>query len=254
MSDSSSSSSDSDFIQSDENEIPEHTVSKRSNQSSNYGQLAYLFNHPEDQAEYAVLRKICMKFGLKSWNHMLAYLPWRTRASLRTTLCRILKKQALSEYGDICADPFRIKKDNSILREGDSNSEYKMKAGMLVNLKWNRSREDREQTQEENARKYEIPEHEARKIEIPTIISLEFMRQQIEHRRNSVILYRAAIINEMMNRAKNGNENFQIDESKGLQVDEFLILPAEKLCLPKTALICNVSFPSPYVKVDEEDI
>lgn len=245
---SSSSESDSDFIQSEENEIPELNGAKKVNPSLTSGQLVYLFNHPEDPAELAVLRKICMKFGLQSWNHMLAYLPWRTRASLRTTLCRILKKQALSEYGGIRADPFQIQKDNSILREGDSNSEYKMKAGMLVNLRWNRSREDRDKIQEENARKYEISEHEASKIEIPIIISLEFMRQQLEHRRNSVILYRAAILNEMMNRSKNGSKEF--DDFKDLQVDEFLILPAEKLCLPKTALICDVVFPSPYVQVD----
>ncbi|KAK8860334.1 hypothetical protein M9Y10_011998 [Tritrichomonas musculus] len=237
----SSSESDSDFIVSEENDIPELNGAKKINPAYTRGQLVYLFNHPEDPAELAVLRLICMKWGLQSWDNMLIYLPWRTRASLRTTLCRILKKQALSEYGGIKADPFKIQEDNSFLREGDSNSEYKMKAGMLVNLRWNRSKEDRNKIQEENARKYKISEQEAEKIEIPIIISLEFMRQQLEHRRNSVILYRAAIINEMMNR--------NIYEGKDLQVNEFLILPAEKLCLPKTALICKVEFPSPYVEI-----
>lgn len=241
----SENDSDSDFIQSEENDIAELNGAKKLNPSLTRGQLVYLFNHPEDPAELAVLRKICMKFGLQSWDCMLKYLPWRTRASLRTTLCRILKKQALSDYGGIRADPFQIQKDNSILREGDSNSEYKMKAGMLVNLRWNRSREDRDKIQEINKRKYEISEQEASKIEIPIIISLEFMRQQLEHRRSSLILYRAAIINEMKNR--------NIYEGDDLQVDEFLILPAEKLCLPKTALICDCKFPSPYVQVDEDN-
>ena len=139
----SSSESDSDFIVSEENDIPELNGAKKINPAYTRGQLVYLFNHPEDPAELAVLRLICMKWGLQSWDNMLIYLPWRTRASLRTTLCRILKKQALSEYGGIKADPFKIQEDNSFLREGDSNSEYKMKAGMLVNLRWNRSKEDR---------------------------------------------------------------------------------------------------------------
>ncbi|OHT11202.1 hypothetical protein TRFO_01137 [Tritrichomonas foetus] len=237
------SSSDSDFTQFDVIETPEVPKSQILDPSLTKGQLVYLFNHPEDQAELAVFRKICMKYGLQAWSQMLIYLPWRTRASLRTTLCRILKKQALSEYGGIRADPFEIQKGNCNLREGEANGDYKMKAGMLVNLKWNRSREDLNKIQEENARKYEIPEKEANEIEIPIIISLEFMRQQLEHRRNSVLLYRAAILNEMKNR------NLPT-ETDNLMVDELMIIPSGKLCLPQTALVCKVDYRNRYFEVD----
>ena len=240
------SDSDSEFVQSESSDSP---PPKKSHQpgpeviGQTKGQLVYLFNHPEDPAELAIFRLICMKYGLQAWNQMLIYLPWRTRASLRTTLCRILKKQALSEYGGIRADPFQIQKDNDILREGEANNGYKMKAGMLVNLKWNRSREDLARIQEENARKYEIPEEKAEKIEIPIIISLEFMRQQLEHRRNSVLLYRAAILSEMRNR--------KMAESDDLKVQDLMIMPSEKLCLPKTALNCKVDYNNKYFEYDD---
>lgn len=247
---SSSLDSDSEYVQIEEAaEIKQDTddspieYAQIPPESKDKGQLVYIFNKTEDQSEFVVLKKICMKYGLQAWDEMLKYLPWRTRASLRTTLCRMLKKQALSEYGGIRADPFQISSDNSsILREGQTNQEYKMKAGMLVNLKWNRSKDDINRIKEENIAKYEISEEEADKIEIPIIISLEFMRQQLEHRRNSLLLYRAALLNEMRNR--------KMDVGDDLQIQELHIIPTEQLRLPKAGKKCKVDFSSSYVKVE----
>ncbi|KAH0789666.1 hypothetical protein GPJ56_006168 [Histomonas meleagridis] len=180
------------------------TLSSTDTEEDKRGFLVYIFTGDQDPAEIEVFRKICMKYSLQSWDEMMKYLPWRNRAALRTTLCKIIRKQSVSEYDGIRADPYVIRKDNLALgvSEDGSDEEYTIKGNILVNLKWDRKPEEWEAMRIANTKKYMISDEEADKIEIPSIISIEHMSQQIANRRQSLLLYRAAIINEIAKRKK----------------------------------------------------
>lgn len=207
---------------SDNYEITDQT-SNDENQNEK-GFLVYIFAGDQNQAEISIFRKICMKYSLQAWDEMMMYLPWRNKAALRTTLCKIIRKQALSEYDNIRADPFVIQKDNMALgNDENSEEEYTMKGGMLINQKWDRTTQEWEEMRVENAKKYMISEEEAASIEIPSIISIEHMTQLCSNRRQSLLLYRAAIVNEI---AKRKNEEPVFD------VKDLCLMPAEFLCIP----------------------
>lgn len=198
------------------------------------GCLAYIFVGVQDDVELQVFRKVCMKFGLQAWEDMIMYLPWRNRATLRTTLCKIIRKQALSEYDGIKADPFQIKTDNTVINEGQSDANgYTMKGGMLVNQKWDRNQEEWGVVRKANTEKYGISEADALKIDVPCIMSVDYMKQQIENRRQSLLLNRAAVIDEMARRKGIQNPD--------LKVQDLVIMQSECLDLPTHEIPLTVS-------------
>ena len=171
--------------------------------SNESGYIVHLFAGDQNASELAVLCKICMKFGLTNWDVMTKFLPWRNRAALRTTMCRIIRKQALSEYDGIRADPMKIQQDNDeIIKNIQHHPNYLVKGGVLVNAKWDRSNEEWNQIRKENASKYEIGKEDAEKIEIPSVISIDYMRQQCYKRRQSLLVKRAALRAEKARREK----------------------------------------------------
>lgn len=207
---------------SDNSELTEQS-SNEENQSGK-GYLVYIFRGDQNPSEISVFRKICMKYSLQAWDEMLTYLPWRNRAGLRTTLCKIIRKQALSEYDNIRADPFVIQKDNMALGiDENSDEEYTIKGGMLINQKWDRTPREWCEMRAENAKKYMISEEEAAEIEIPSIISVEHMTQLCSNRRQSLLLFRAAIVNEIAKRKK---------EEPVFDVSELCLMPADFLQIP----------------------
>lgn len=172
------------------------------------GYLAYVFVGDQSQAEIAVLRNICMKYGLQAWDEMVSYMPWRNRAAFRTTLCHIIRKQALSEYEGIRADPFKIQGDNPLAVDGN----YDVKGGMLINTNWERTSEELDQLREQNAQKYEISQEESDSIDIPIIMSVEYMKQQCFNRKQSLLLKRAALRQEAMKRGLAEYDNLGVGE------------------------------------------
>lgn len=210
------------------------------------GCLAFVFTGVQDDVELQVFRKVCMKFGMQAWDDMIQYLPWRNRATLRTTLCKIIRKQALSEYDGIKADPFQIKNDNQQINEGESDaSGYTMKGGMLVNQKWDRNQDEWEEVRKGNTAKYGISEADAAKIDVPCIISVDYMKQQIENRRQSLLLHRAAVIDEISRRKGIPNSD--------LKVKDLVIMPSECLDLPTHEINLPIGNASPehFFQVDD---
>ena len=208
------------------------------------GYLVHLFAGDQNASELAVLCKICMKFGLTNWDVMSKFLPWRNRAALRTTMCRIIRKQALSEYDAIRADPIKIQQDNDeIIRNIGSNPGYLVKGGVLVNAKWDRSQEEWAKIRKENAQKYEISREDADKIEIPSVISIDYMRQQCYKRRQSLLVKRAALRAEKARRLRikreeemkeNGQEIKEpVNVEMDLGVSELQIRSGKQIVIPK---------------------
>lgn len=213
------------------------------------GYLVHLFVGDQNTAELAVLQKIAMKFGLTAWDHMTQYLPWRNRAALRTTMCKIIRKQALSEYDGIRADPIRIQKDNDLIAEqiqkGKGDGEYLFKGGVLVNARWDRSAEEWNRVRRINSEKYEISEAEAKEITIPSIISIDYMRQQCFKRKQSLLVRRAALLAEKARRNGEKSPNLRVED---LQIrtgrDIVIPQPSKKLNLDKNPEDCFFKVPS----------
>lgn len=207
------------------------------------GYLVHLFVGEQNTAELAVLQKIAMKFGLTAWDHMTQYLPWRNRAALRTTMCRIIRKQALSEYDGIRADPIQIQKDNDIIAEqiqkGKGDGEYLFKGGVLVNARWDRSAEEWQRVRKANAEKYEISEAQAKDITIPSIISIDYMRQQCFKRKQSLLVRRAALLAEKARRMGIERPDLKVDDLQ-IRTGRDIVIPApsNKLSLDKNPEDC----------------
>lgn len=188
------------------------------------GYLAYVFTGDQSPGEIAVFRKICMKYGLQAWDDMVAYMPWRSRAAFRTTLCHIIRKQALSEYEGIRADPFQIQQDNPL--EDDGSGDYRIKGGMLINQKWERTSSEWDEMRKKNTAKYELPQSVSDTIEIPIIMSVEYMKQMCFNRKQSLLLKRAALRQEAMKRGLGHWDN--------LGVNDLVLAPSGVLELPET--------------------
>lgn len=167
-----------------------------SNHKENSGYLVYLFRGHSCEDEIEVFRKICMRFNLQAWDEMHTYLPWRSRLDLRTLLCHTIKKQSVSDYSHIRADPFQISADNAQIKNSHLKNGYKLKSGILIHEEWNRTDEDRHKTQQENAKKYDLNPDEAYNIEIPAIMSVEYLQGQAMRRRQALKLYRAVLLYE----------------------------------------------------------
>jgi hypothetical protein len=182
-----------------------------------------------------------MKFGLTAWDEMERRLPWRTRSAFRTTLCRILRKQSLAEYAGIRADPFEIQRDNP-LNFSLTDEEYTFKGGMLVNQKWDRAPAEVERVRQENLRKYGLSDEEAAAIEVPVIISIDYLRQLAENRRQSLVLKVAAMKAELARRRGNPAPDLGL---QGLK-----LMPAEAVDLPPPGQALRTEFDTDDVYFD----
>jgi hypothetical protein len=239
---------------SDDSSDDEGSPASRDAQEPNaeQGFLVYLFAGDQDPCEIVVFRKICMKYGLQAWDEMEAYLPWRTRAAFRTTLCHIIHKQALSEYSGIRADPFEIQKDNPLDFSLGEDS-YTVKSGMLVNQRWDRSPGECDEMRSDNIKKYGLTEEEASMIEIPVLFSIEYMRQLSDNRRQSLLVRRAAIRSELARRRG--------ETDVDLGIEDLVLMPSDALELPTNTEELQVTFgPNRYsceisdsVSEDEEE-
>jgi hypothetical protein len=225
-----SDSSSSSTIGSDDDEPaaptpppPDPEPPAASDDEDGTGCVVYVFRGDQDACEMAVFRKICMKCGMTAWDEMERRLPWRTRAAFRTTLCRILRKQSLGEYAGIRADPFEIQKDNPLdLNRVDEG--YTIKGGMLINQKWDRSSAEVEQLRQANIRKYGLSEEQSAAIEIPVVVSVDYLRQLAENRRQSLTLKVAAM------KAELGRRRGIASPDLGLQA--LKLMPAETIEVP----------------------
>lgn len=160
------------------------------------GYLVHLFRGKNNPVEIEVIRRLCMRFSLQAWNEMHTYLPWHSHAELRSIVCRLIQKQALSEYSNIRADPFKISADNAKLIKAGDKKGYKIKGGLIVNDEWNRSAEKRKKIREENFKKYELSSDEAYSVEIPAIMSVDYLQAQVYKRRQGLTLFHAALLYE----------------------------------------------------------
>ena len=193
------------------------------------GNFVHLFTGSQNSCETAVLRLICMKYGVTNWEMLKLFLPWRNENIIKATICRILKKQAMREYTGVCADPFVIGKDNQKIIDDPEECQkngYVVKGGILVNTNWDKTL-DFESAQIANQQKYNLTKEERDKIEIPNIYSLDSMKQKCFKRRQSIIIYRAALLAELARRENR--------KEKDLGVSELFIRPNATVEAPKAS-------------------
>lgn len=184
-------------------------------QYSDTGYLVHIYKGRHNPVEHETFRRICMKYGLQAWDEMEAYMPWHERSDFRTTLCKIIKRQALSEYRNMRADPVKIGEDNSALIHA-KNSTVTVKHGMIINQKWNRGAKEIAETRDRNAEKYAMNQRESDKVEVPIVMPIEYIQKQAASRYISAVLYRAYLINELNKRR--GIVTYDQDLLKGAQV------------------------------------
>ena len=178
------------------------------------GFLVHIFTGSQSPFEKSVIRKICMKHGLGAYDVMNGYIPWRSKKTLHHYLIRMIKKQALSEYGAMRADPLRIAQDNSIyFSEPQKMAEAGLinKGGILIN-KETKNKEIQDAIIQSNYEKYSISQEEADNIVIPSIISSDYMKQRCFRRRQSLLLYRAALRREIARREGKKCPDLSVDE------------------------------------------
>jgi hypothetical protein len=166
------------------------------------GYIVHLIRGKDNPTEAECFRRICMRHGLQAWDVMHQYLPWRSRADLRSTLCKTIRKQALSEYQDINADPLAIRQDNErAMASGGVHPDYIVKNGLLVNQKWDRDAPDRARVRARNAERYDMDDRDSLAVEIPYVMSVEYLQHKVRMRNVSLQLYRAALLAEKARRA-----------------------------------------------------
>jgi hypothetical protein len=171
-----------------------------------------------------------MRHGLQSWDIMHQYLPWRTRNDLRATLCKIIRKQAISEYQDINADPFQISEDNKQLMANPDAADYKVRNGILVNQRWNRTSKEIAKARAVNIERYDLEDSEALKVEVPLVMSVEYLQGMVRKREMSLRMFRAALLMEKARRAGT--------QPRDLGLDKGFVLRARHVLtpVPRTSL------------------
>ena len=102
----------------------------------------------------------------------------------------MIKKQALSEYSGIRADLDQQKCQEAGLV---------YKGGVLVNTE-TRGKEEWNEIKQRNAKKYSLSQEESDEIIVPSVISADYMKQRCFRRRQSLLLYRAALRAEIARR------------------------------------------------------
>lgn len=160
------------------------------------GILVYIYTGQHNTNENFTFRQLCKHYGLTAWDELNSYLPWRSRSDLRLTLMKMIKKQAISEYSGIRADPTKIGADNTDLN--DEN--YKLKGGLWVNKKWDKSPEEKREIKLKNKDKYHIDIIEALDVDVPLILSHDYLIERVQGRKANLILFNAALSNEYLKR------------------------------------------------------
>jgi hypothetical protein len=117
-----------------------------------------------------------MRYGIQDWNAMRLYMPWRTAADYRSTIIRLIRRQAINEYQDIRADPFKIRADNEQAITERDHPDSVVKRGMLVNQNWERGDDERKQIRKANIERYDLPDEEALKVEVPFVMSAAYLQ------------------------------------------------------------------------------
>ena len=191
------------------------------------GFLVHIFTGAQSPCENSVLRKICMKHGLTCWDIMNGYIPWRNKQTLRLYVMRMIKKQALSEYSGIRADPLKIAEDNMIYildQQKRQEAGLVYKGGVLVNTE-TRGKEEWNEIKQRNAKKYSLTQEESDEIIVPSVISADYMKQRCFRRRQSLLLYRAALRAEIARR--------QGLECPDLGVEELQLRSGTEVIIPR---------------------
>jgi hypothetical protein len=180
------------------------------------GHLVHLFRGTSNPVESLCFRRICMKRGLRAWHDMHRFLPWRPKSDLRATLVKLLRKQAIGEYPDIRADPLIIGLHNrDMIRDAKTgNPDHIVKNGRLVRKRYDRTTNERRRDRDTNAYKYDLPDNESLQVRIPSIMSLEYLRNSVSSRVQTLKLERAALIWEMARRKGTKPEDFGMGEMK----------------------------------------
>ena len=202
---------------------------EKKHQEPEKGFLVHIFTGAQSPCEYSVLRKICMKHGLTCWDIMNGYIPWRNKQTLRCFVIRMIRKQALSEYTGLRADPNRIAEDNmEFIKNPEKMKEagFCYKGGMLVNTV-SRSKEEWNAVKSRNFAKYQLSQEESDEIVIPSVISADYMKQRCFRRRQSLLLYRAALRAEIARR--------EGTECPDLGVEELQLRSGTEVIIPRAS-------------------
>ncbi|KAJ3035863.1 hypothetical protein HDV00_003336 [Rhizophlyctis rosea] len=149
--------------------------------------------------ESDILRKALMRYGIGNWKDIMesGSLPGKTNAQLNLQTQRLLGQQSTAEFQMLHIDPLIIGEINS-QKQGDH---IKRKNGFIVNLGGKLTREEKLKRIKENKEKYELPESEWQKIELPrrddpAIVletkraTLADLRKQLEEVREELALRR----------------------------------------------------------------
>ncbi|OHS94523.1 hypothetical protein TRFO_39313 [Tritrichomonas foetus] len=171
------------IIDDDDAEEPEYEES---------GVLLHLYTGSQNPAENFTFRRICMRYGLQAWDEMNTYLPWRQRPDLRMTLMKMIKKQAISEYSRIKADPAVIHDDNINL--DDEN--YIFKGGVYINQRYDLSSSERADVRNAHAERYDLATEESLNVNIIPIMNVDYIQQKMKMRKLSLHMFRAALLLE----------------------------------------------------------
>jgi hypothetical protein len=124
----------------------------------------------------------------------------------------MVRKQAIAEYQDINADPFRIREDNEHLMANPDGADYKVKGGLLVNQKWNRGSKDIAKARAVNVERYDLDDSDALKVEVPLVMSVEYLQEMVRNRQISLRMFRAALLMEKARRAGTQPRDLGLDK------------------------------------------
>lgn len=176
------------------------------------GFLIHLFRGDDNEAEFMTLRRACMRYGIQAWDIMHSFLPWKSRAELRSTLCKIIGKQAISEFKDIHADPFVIAREIEKEFQNAPDGQYIKKGGVIVNQKFGVTDEERAEILENNRRKFDMKSEDSVNVNVPTIMKIGFLQEKALRRRVAQIIFRAALVTERARRRGEKPQNLHLDE------------------------------------------
>ena len=221
---------------------------------SRTGYLVHLFKGRSHPCEVEVFRRICMKYGLQAWDEMQAYMPWHLRPDFRMTLCKIIKKQALAEYRNMRADPLAIRSENES-KISDETDGLKMKSGMIINPKWDRSAEEIEEIRRANANAHAIHAKESERVEVPIIMSLDYLQKRVVARYTGAVLYRAFLINTLAQRHGDPNPDLMKGAKLKVLAGEMVYSRRHETILPHqgdtTGLVEDRTGEGAEVQIDE---
>ena len=184
-----------------------------------------------------------MKHGLTCWDIMNGYIPWRNKQTLRLYVIRMIKKQALSEYSGIRADPLKIAADNSVYildPEKRKQAGLIYKGGILVNTETH-GKEKLNEIKQENIKKYALSQAESDEIIIPSVISADYMKQQCFRRRQSLLLYRAALRAEIARREGRDVPDLGVEELQ-LRSGTEVVVPRASTNLETVSNLDNIFY------------